>query len=127
MRKMRGHIDVDATTGDNVRMEQTLNLEDPMALIRSRYERHERLPIPRLVSAVQGAGCTAAPSRMRGVNYEVNYGGMCVGTICVEDGVPVLEMSKRETPSSVLQSVSSNVQRIRGQTMMQAGRGQGMG
>lgn len=97
-----------------------------MAAIRARYERHERLPIPRLVAAVQGAGCTAAASRMRGVNFEVNYGGMCVGTISVEEGVPVLEMSKRETPASILTSVASNVQRIRQQTNIQAGMGAGM-
>ena len=95
--------------------------DDPMALIRSRYERHESLPIQRLVSAVKGAGCTTSPSRMRGVNFEVNYGGMCVGTISVDQGVPVLEMSKRETPRSILQSVSGNVERMRAATAMQAG------
>lgn len=100
--------------------------EDPMAFLRSRYERHERLPIPRFVAAVQAAGCTASPSRMRGVNYEVNYGGMCVGTITVENDVPVLEMSKRETPSSILTSVASNVHRIRQQNAVQMGHGMGM-
>ena len=120
-------VDVGRRPRDNPVMEQAADHDDPMALIRSRYERHERLPIPRLVSAVQGAGCTASPSRMRGVNYEVNYGGMCVGTITVENGVPVLEMSKRETPASVLTSVAGNVQRLRGTAMMQAARGQGMG
>ena len=87
--------------------------DDPMAFIRARYERHERLPIAKFVEAVRGAGCTASPSRMRGVNYEVNYGGMCVGTIAVDDGVPVLEMSKRETPASVMRSVSGNVGRMK--------------
>lgn len=97
--------------------------DDPMAALRARYERHERLPIPRFVAAVQGAGCTTSASRMQGVNYEVNYGGMCVGTISVEQGVPVLEMSKRETPSRVLESVSANVTRARGQMAAQIGSG----
>lgn len=103
-----------------------MNEEDPMAAIRARHVRHERLPLATLVNAVKGAGCSTSTSRMRGVNFEVNYGGMCVGTIAVENGVPVLEMSKRETPTSILDSVASNVGRYR-QNAMQAGRGMGMG
>lgn len=100
-------------------MTQTIDQDDPLAFIRARYERHERLPIPKFVDAVRGAGCTTAPSRMRGVNYEVNYGGMCVGTITVDNGVPVLEMSKRETPAGVLRSVSGNVERMKANAMRQ--------
>lgn len=109
---------------DNRPMEE----EDPMAAIRARYVKHERLPITTLTAVARGTGCDVSPSRMRGVNYEVGYRGMCIGTIGVDDGVPYIEMSKRETPASIMDGIANGVQRARNQQRAQAmGRGLGVG
>lgn len=100
---------------------------DPMAAIRAKYVRHERLPIPVLTSVARSTGCDVVKSRMQGVDYEIGHRGMCIGTIGVDDGVPYLEMSKVSSPPYLIDAINTGIAGARANRAQGMGMGAGIG
>ena len=87
-----------------------MNEDDPMAVIRSRYERFEGHPVNRLTNAVRAGGMRVTDSQSRGIKHEVAFDGMCVGFITEENGVNVLEISKKETTPEMIAAVTKSIE-----------------
>lgn len=75
-----------------------------------RYHRIERQPMGRLISAVQKAGARTVPVGRDGIHAEVVRDGMLLGWLRKgDDGINRLELSRSETPPSMMEEIRSYV------------------